>query len=480
MFQKGFFAMSIFRYAFLFIKDGIRPWIDDRYESGLQHWRAFGGGYKAIAASLVFGGSILYLLIWYRVVLKERQKPLPLESMSNNDDNNNNNNAHFDVCIVGGGPAGLSTAYYAASSGMRVIVLEKCLYPRDKVCGDVVIPAVQQILKEMGIWQRIMERGAYRWVNKVALVRDVDTCSVTGSLRSHRPITVQRIVLDYELSLAARQAGAHVAQGHLVTGAVLDADVWNIQCENGATFKSSVLVCADGAKSWLARSLGVIQEPPNAMGYRVFLAPEHGNQIQVDYILRVDENAICSSVVREVDDYMCQTVVDATNGEESNPPLFFFQNLPRASQFVDQCEMRVGGVSKAFSNQLLVVGDAAGLCDPLTGFGIIYSLQSGRAAARTLVDGLSVGDLSEVTLCRYQSRINQNVDFTISKAIQKMLRVYPLLTTACIAVIRSRGILFFSEWVGSLHYGKKWFITPHVAFTVLFEAMKQGIIGIMK
>jgi hypothetical protein len=37
------------------------------------------------------------------------------------------------------------------------------------VCGDVVIPAAQTVLKEMGIWQRIMERGAFRWVNKVAL-----------------------------------------------------------------------------------------------------------------------------------------------------------------------------------------------------------------------------------------------------------------------------------------------------------------------
>jgi flavin-dependent dehydrogenase len=56
--------------------------------------------------------------------------------------------------------------------------------------------------------------------------------------------------------------------------------------------------------------------------------------------------------------------------------------------------------SQPYANNLLVVGDAAGLCDPLTGFGIIYALLSGRAAARTIVEAIACGDLSVSTLSR--------------------------------------------------------------------------------
>ena len=49
-----------------------------------------------------------------------------------------NNKTEFDIIIVGGGPAGSSAACYAADEGLKVLLLEKEIYPRDKVCGDAV------------------------------------------------------------------------------------------------------------------------------------------------------------------------------------------------------------------------------------------------------------------------------------------------------------------------------------------------------
>jgi hypothetical protein len=148
------------------------------------------------------------------------------------------------------------------------------------------------------------------------------------------------------------------------------------------------------------------------------------------------------SVVREIDDYLSQTNFVLKNAEGvAESPGFFYSNAKIASARVDRCEMRVGGVSRAYANNLLVVGDAAGLCDPLTGFGIIYALLSGRAAARTIVEAAAYGDLSVsvlsrycfgLVLCcrkldrdcasrsiRYQSRLDSmtRVDFGISKAV---------------------------------------------------------------
>lgn len=473
--------MSLLRYAWLFVRDGAGPWLEDRAKSALQHWATFGGGYKALALGGLCGGTILYLLIWYRVVVKERKgRALKLEGSE--DGTNNDPNPHcFDACVVGGGPAGLSSAYHMASAGMRVLVLEKAHYPRDKICGDIVTPAVQSALKEMGIWQRIMERGAYRWVNKVGLLGGGSSSSAAGALRSHRPVAVQRIVLDHELAMGARQAGAHLAEGHAVVGAELAAEegVWRVRCENGAQFECLVLVCADGAQSWLATQLGVVREPPNGVGKRVFLGPGSASSFPVDYVLRVNVDST-SVAVREVDDYVCQTIVSLSSSADSSSGSGsgFLYDGAYASRSVDECPMRLGGLSgPCFANRLLIVGDAAGLCDPLTGFGVAYALQSGRAAARTLVEALATGDVSERTLARYQSRVANatRVDFGISKGIRALLKVYPRLTRACIAVIRERGVLFFSEWVGAMQSSKRLFISPGVALSVLWEAIKQEV-----
>ena len=62
-----------------------------------------------------------------------------------------NNEINFDVIIVGGGPAGSAAACYAADEGLKVLLLEKDNYPRDKVCGDAVGGKALKHLEELGI-----------------------------------------------------------------------------------------------------------------------------------------------------------------------------------------------------------------------------------------------------------------------------------------------------------------------------------------
>jgi hypothetical protein len=93
------------------------------------------------------------------------------------------------------------------------------------------------------------------------------------------------------------------------------------------------------------------------------------------------------TVVREVDDYLCQTRFCLKGDDDSSisndcAGTFVYNNLPIVSERVSREEMRVGGIARAFHDQVLVIGDAAGLCDPLTGFGIVHSLSSGKAASR--------------------------------------------------------------------------------------------------
>src|SRR5690348_8608431 len=57
----------------------------------------------------------------------------------------------WDVAIVGGGPAGASCAAFCATAGLRTLVIERAVFPREKVCGDCVNPACWPLLQRLGV-----------------------------------------------------------------------------------------------------------------------------------------------------------------------------------------------------------------------------------------------------------------------------------------------------------------------------------------
>lgn len=105
----------------------------------------------------------------------------------------------------------------------------------------------------------------------------------------------------------------------------------------------------------------------------------------------------------------------------------------------------------------------------------MHSLTSGRAAARTVVDALQYGDPSVAVLARYQRRLGAStrLPFGVSRVVAKLMRWHPLITTAAIELMRSRGVLFFSEWVDAWLGSKKLFLDPGVALSVAALALKR-------
>lgn len=99
----------------------------------------------------------------------------------------------------------------------------------------------------------------------------------------------------------------------------------------------------------------------------------------------------------------------------------------------------------------------------------------------TIVEALAYGDVSASSLGRYQSRIASftRVEFGIASAMAKTLRVYPKLAAAAVAVLRSRGVLFFSEWVGALQGDKRMFISVSVALLIVMEAARMEVVNVI-
>ena len=122
-----------------------------------------------------------------------------------------------DVIIVGGGPAGASTAFRLARQGMRVMVIDRARFPRAKPCAECLSPQASRLLEQMGALPELEHRGAWlrgmmvRAPNGVVARGDY---AATHGFRAWRDagLSIRREILDAELIARARAAGALVVE----------------------------------------------------------------------------------------------------------------------------------------------------------------------------------------------------------------------------------------------------------------------------
>src|SRR5438034_3796957 len=116
----------------------------------------------------------------------------------------------FDVAIVGSGPAGASCAAFCANAGLRTLVLERELFPREKVCGDCLNPGCWPILERLGVVERLAELPHAR-LSKVDFV-DAAGRVLTYALSAHGRgvVAIKRSEFDQLLLTRAAALGAVV------------------------------------------------------------------------------------------------------------------------------------------------------------------------------------------------------------------------------------------------------------------------------
>ncbi|HEV8618749.1 MAG TPA: NAD(P)/FAD-dependent oxidoreductase, partial [Candidatus Udaeobacter sp.] len=169
----------------------------------------------------------------------------------------------FDVAIVGGGPAGSSCAAFCALGGLRVLVLEREKFPREKVCGDCLNPSCWGVLRRLGIADRARQlpHAILNTVEFIAIGGQkviVDLASDEESLRA-----IKRSLFDALLMSRARDLGAQIHEEITVSALIAAANSagWQIETTQGATFAARALVGADGRNSTVARLCNLLPRP---------------------------------------------------------------------------------------------------------------------------------------------------------------------------------------------------------------------------
>ena len=94
----------------------------------------------------------------------------------------------YDLVIVGSGPSGSTTAYFTAQSGLKVAVLEKETFPRDKYCGDAVCTPAINILTEMGVMKELQDNNEAHFADAGGFVSPAGISYIGQSIQRSRSL----------------------------------------------------------------------------------------------------------------------------------------------------------------------------------------------------------------------------------------------------------------------------------------------------
>lgn len=187
-----------------------------------------------------------------------------------------NNVVSFDVAIVGGGPAGSTAASLLRkyNPGLRVIVLEKEIFPRDHI-GESQLPSISSVLHEMGAWEKVEAAGfpikigaSYTW-GRTNDRWEFDFYPVEEFVDEPRParyegqrrltaFQVDRAIYDEILLKHAESLGAEARQGTRVARVHTEGDrIAGLELEGGERIEARYYIDASGTVGLLRRALGV-------------------------------------------------------------------------------------------------------------------------------------------------------------------------------------------------------------------------------
>tara|TARA_B100001109_G_scaffold253422_1_gene251148 strand:+ start:50 stop:1195 length:1146 start_codon:yes stop_codon:yes gene_type:complete len=289
-----------------------------------------------------------------------------------------------DVVIVGAGAAGGAAAAHLSRSGHDVVLLERDAEPRIKPCGGGMAASVQK-------WFPFSLEPA---VEQVVRQVDFSWClgdPVVAELPGEAPFwIVRRERLDQLLTDQAKQAGAECCAGVTVTDIGRDSDHWSVTAADGQRWRTRSVVIADGSASPWPQRLGLGAK-------RVQTATTMSVRLEGQGRLKNGTTRFEFGLVKQGFAWAFPVAGGVNIGvgsfigkQDADPEQVLSLLLPDLG-FPADAGLRQSGQLRVWNghhrlngNGIVVVGDAASLCDPFLAEGLRPALMSGCEAARHL------------------------------------------------------------------------------------------------
>ncbi len=350
-----------------------------------------------------------------------------------------------DVIVIGGGPAGCASAIFLAQAGKHVVLFDRARFPRDKVCGEFISPAADDLLSELNVLKEIESCSPLRLggVAVSAYGGEEVLCPYPDRPGSHDPVTslsFERFQLDQLLIDRAKAAGVEVREGHHVSDLIVDeGQVVGVKVRDPEKIDFEIrapLVIDAGGRN--AISLRKFDLRKNEAGVKKIALAAHWEEATfaeafcymhisrpgytgmsptkgggANVVLVVDHSAIKR---KDLDTAYREILM-------SNPRRRPFLENARPAEKVRTIDSLAFDVEPLPVGGLMLVGDAMGFIDPFTGEGIYLALRSARLAGDCALKAFTSGNFSRQILAEYEGirHYEFNKKFILCRALQFLI-----------------------------------------------------------
>lgn len=337
--------------------------------------------------------------------------------------------SEFDVIISGAGPAGCTAALALGSSGLRIALIEKERFPREKVCGDATPPYVPKVLNTINPeYGKAFEELSEKEKINVCRITVPDKKSLNLKF-SEYGFTCKRMIFDaFLFKLASQLSNLTVFQDTQVRDARWDDTGVIIYTDKNLDLKSQLVIGCDGANSIIRKKLA---GPKTAAG-------EYSVAVRT-YFRNIKESTPGVLEFHFINDLMPgyfwifplpdnqfnvglglpSKIISEKSINLSNELLRITDTVPSLGNRFSKAEM-TGEIKGHLlplcsrkipisGNRFMLCGDAASLINPVTGSGIGQAMQSGRYAGWHALKCFEKNDFSDDFMRLYDKTIHEKL-----------------------------------------------------------------------
>ena len=333
----------------------------------------------------------------------------------------------YDAIIVGAGPAGSSAAIYCNKLGLNTLLLDKSIFPRDKICGDALSGKSVKILEELDLLQDLDKLdGAI--INRIIFGNpNHSECELhlNKSLNkrhiSHGFVIPRKIFDNYLFKKASNVS--NVVSGFNVDDLIYDkSQVIGVKGKSTTgeqkKYFGNIVLGADGPYSIVSRKSGLYNSDMNytAVGLRCYYEniEDLTDQIELHYVNETIPGyfwifpagnkkanigvGLLKGRAKKKKYNLQQIMMQVINSKN-------FKHRFKNSKALEKPKgwnLPFGNTKRGnHGNGFLLLGDAAGLVDPFTGEGIGNAMESGKIAADIVLKAKKINNFSNQILSEY-------------------------------------------------------------------------------
>ena len=403
----------------------------------------------------------------------------------------------FDVIIVGAGPAGTAAALYAHRLSLNCILLDKAVFPRDKICGDALSGKSVRIMRELGILDELNNLDGSE-INRITfgspknIQFDVNLKGTQNNDQITKGFVIPREIFDNYLF---EKAGAvtETRQGFSVKDLIIENDcVMGIigKTKNGIEeeIRAPIVMGCDGSNSIVARKLGLyeMEMDHTSVAVRCYYEGVKGltDQIELHYVKEVNPGyfwlfpagdgranigiGLSKSDMKKENRTLRQIMDEVTQTE------YFKERFADAKQLERPVgwNLPLGSIHrKNHGNGFMLLGDAAGLVDPFTGEGIGNAMVSGQYAMEVAAKSKLSGDFSEKAFAEYDELLWREIgkELRTSTKLQSLARSKFLLNFVINRASRNEEVQNIISGMLANEIPKDELSSPLFYFKILFS-----------